>query len=29
MSVPTIANYPSESHDARVRLWVRKSAWDD
>jgi hypothetical protein len=21
--------YPSETHDARVRLWVRKSAWDD
>jgi hypothetical protein len=21
--------YPSETHDARVRLWVRRSAWDD
>lgn len=21
--------YPSETHDAHVRLWVRKSAWDD
>jgi hypothetical protein len=20
--------YPSETHDARVRLWVRSSAWD-
>ncbi|MDX6476043.1 MAG: hypothetical protein QOH95_1554 [Gaiellaceae bacterium] len=20
---------PSETHDARVKLWVRKSAWDD
>jgi hypothetical protein len=20
---------PSETHDARVRLWVRRSAWDD
>ena len=20
---------PSETHDAQVRLWVRKSAWDD
>jgi len=21
--------YPSETHDARVRLWVRKRAWDE
>jgi hypothetical protein len=21
--------YPSETHDAHVKLWVRKSAWDD
>ena len=21
--------YPSETHDVHVRLWVRKSAWDD
>jgi hypothetical protein len=21
--------YPSETHDARVRLWVRRSAWED
>ena len=21
--------YPSETHDAHVKLWVRRSAWDD
>jgi hypothetical protein len=21
--------YPSESHDAQIKLWVRQSAWDD
>jgi hypothetical protein len=21
--------YPSETHDARVRMWVRRSAWED
>jgi hypothetical protein len=21
--------YPSETHDARIKLWVRQSAWDD
>jgi hypothetical protein len=21
--------FPSETHDARVRMWVRRSAWED